>query len=318
MTTGTIYYDMLNLFLLIVSLFIVIKSADFAIKYAVIFARSLRLPKYTVGFFIVAIISMLPEMFISIDSALRGIPSFGLGTLFGSNVADLTLVFAIVIFSTARPIKVDSKILKNNNWYPFLLALPILVGSDGYYSRAEGVLLIAAGLFFYNWTFRKNRHIAPPNEHERFRVLDLAFLIISMGILLVASNYTVKYGVAFAESMDIGPAFIGMVVVGLGTTLPELFFSLRAVKHHKDALALGDILGTVISDATILVGILALIHPFYFPQRIVFVTATFMVLASLALLTFMRSGRELTRREGVFLVLFYLVFVATELLINKQ
>lgn len=309
---------MFNLFFLAISLFLVIKSADFAIKYATNLAQALRLPRYVVGFLIVAVISILPETFIAIDSSLRGIPSFGLGTLFGSNVADLTLVFVIIIFSTTHGIKVGSKILENNRWYPFLLALPIFIGFDGYYSRTEGVLLIAAGFFFYYWIFKRNHHsLVPTANHHQYRYRNLFYLILSMTVLLLGAHLTVKYGVAFAESIRINSVLIGMLVVGLGTTLPELFFSLKAMKQKRDDLALGDILGTVISDATIVVGILALISPFYFPQKIVYITAVFMVLASLFLFAFMRSGKILSKKEGFLLFLFYVAFVIIEYVLNK-
>jgi len=91
-------YMLLSFVLLIISLAVVIKSADLAIKYSTKLAESFHLSKYVVGFLIVSVISILPETFISITSAFEGIPAFGLGTLFGSNVADLTLVFVLVIF----------------------------------------------------------------------------------------------------------------------------------------------------------------------------------------------------------------------------
>src|SRR3989338_4021406 len=98
-----------NLFIFIVSLVVVIKGATLATKYAARLAESFRLSRYTVGFIVVAIISILPETFIAIDSALAGTPSFGLGVLFGSNIADLTLVFTVIIFFAGRGVKVESK-----------------------------------------------------------------------------------------------------------------------------------------------------------------------------------------------------------------
>ncbi len=86
-----------DVFILAVSLFMIIKGATLATRYAALLADSYRLSKYVVGFIIVAVISILPETFVAINSALSGVPSFGLGTLFGSNIADLTLIFALII-----------------------------------------------------------------------------------------------------------------------------------------------------------------------------------------------------------------------------
>lgn len=316
---------MINLFFLAVALFLVIKSSNYAIKYASNLAHVFKLPKYLIGFIVVAIISILPETFILVDSALQGIPSFGLGTLFGSNIADLTLVFAIIIFSTVGGVRVSSKILESNKWYPFFLALPIFVGIDGNYSRVEGALLIVAGIIFYYFTFKRNHRsyvVQEESTHDNgynfYRGLkNFGYLLLSMAVLLFGSHLTVKYGVSFAQFMKINPILIGMLVVGLGTCLPELAFSLRAVKQKDNCLALGDILGTVISDATIALGVVALINPFAFPKKTIYITAMFMVLASILLFHFMRSGKILTKKEALFLFFFYAVFVATECLVNS-
>jgi cation:H+ antiporter len=145
-----------NLFVFALSLFLVIKGATLATKYASKLAKGFRLSEYTIGFIIVAVISILPETFISINSAIQGIPSFGLGLLFGSNVADLTLVFAIITLIDGRGIKIESKILKNNRIFPFFLILPLLLGLDGYFSRLEGAALIIAGSIFYYLAFKNS------------------------------------------------------------------------------------------------------------------------------------------------------------------
>jgi len=103
----------------------------------------------------------------------------------------------------------------------------------------------------------------------------------------------------------------------LGTTMPEFLYSFKAVRQKKDSLAIGDILGSVLADATIVIGVLALISPFYFPARIVYVTGTFMVVASIFLLRFMRSGRTVTKKEGAMLLLFWLAYVVVEFFVSK-
>jgi cation:H+ antiporter len=306
-----------NFFLLIVSLAVVIKGATLANKYAVRLANSFHMSRYTVGFIVVAIISILPEAFISVNSALQGIPAFGLGTLFGSNVTDLTLVFAIIIALAGRGLKIESAILKNNIVYPFLLIIPIVLGLDGYYTRLEGATLIIVGAIFYFLAFKNGCAQSAPSNHKSNRGHSLLFLLFSMVFLLVGAHFTVTSAVELARNLGISPLLIAMFIVGIGTTMPELLFSLQSVKKHHDSLALGDILGTVLADATVVVGILALISPFAFPQKIVYVSGVFMVLASFMLFSFMRSGRALTRKESGLLFVFWLVFVLTEILLNK-
>ena len=145
---------------------------------------------------------------------------------------------------------------------------------------------------------------------------NLFFLFFAMALLLVGSHLTVTSATVLANALNIAPILVGMLVVSLGTTMPELFYSLKSVKKTDDELAIGDILGTVLADATIVVGILAFINPFSFPIGIVYVTGAFMIVASLVLLKFMHSGRVITKKEGYMLLAFWVVYVVVELLAN--
>ncbi len=306
-----------NFFIFIVALYMVIKGSTMATNYAGRLAESFRLSKYTVGFIIVAVISILPETFIAINAAIGGVPSFGLGMLFGSNVADLTLIFAILVFYAGRSLKVESKILRNHVIYPFILLFPLVLGFDGYYTRIEGAALIFAGAIFYYLALRDGTDGTIPEVPSNGRYKATLMLIVSMAVLLVGAHFTVTSATSVANSLGVSPILIGMLIVGLGTTMPELFFSLRAIKKKDDSLAIGDLLGTVLADATIVVGILALVSPFAFPQKIIFVTGAFMVIASLVLSYFMKSGRTITKKEAHLLFFFWVVFVLVELLVNR-
>ncbi len=306
-----------SLFILGFALILVVQGAALSTKYATRLSRNVGLSEYTTGFLIIAIISILPETFISINAALEEVPAFGLGVLFGSNVADLTLVFALIIFLTGRSMKIQSRILKQNSLYAFLLLLPILLGLDGFYSRAEGATLLVAGALFYYLALKQgvHRHATLVEKNGNDLTKNVCLLIASMALLLVGAHVTVTSATNLATMLGVAPVIIGMLIVGLGTTLPELFFSLKSSERHDDALAVGDILGTVLADATIVVGILALIHPFSFERSIVQVTGFFMVAAALLLFTFMQSGRTLTKREAFALFVFWLIFAAVELIV---
>lgn len=307
---------LLTIILLLLALLVVIKSADFSIRYSASLAESLNLPKYIIGFVVVALISVLPEMFIAVTSALEGLPAFGLGTLFGSNIADLTLVFGLVVFLSGRNLKIESRLIKNRYLHFGALIVPLLLGLNGYYSRLDGLLLILVGVLFYYLILKNNVYAVQVNR-EKFKVKNLIFLFLSMGGILLGAHFTVKYGIDLAHSLKVNSALIGLLIVGLGTTLPELFFSVKAARHHHDDLALGDILGTVVADATVIVGIMALINPFSFNSKIVYVTGSFMLLAAVFLFYFMKSDRRLNRQEALLLFVIYLVFIITELFVNR-
>jgi len=305
-----------NLFIFVVAFFLVIKGATLATKYAARLAESFKLSKYVVGFIVVAIISILPEAFIAINAAIKGIPSFGLGVLFGSNIADLTLVFAVIVLFAGRGIRVESKILKNHVVYPLLLLLPLVLGLNGHFSRLEGLALIITGGVFYYIVFKNGIDRAAASSANS-RLKNLFMLIFSMAVLLAGSHFVVTSATGLAQALRVSPILIGMLVVGIGTTMPEIFFSIKCAKKHDDSLAVGDILGTVLADATIVVGILALVSPFYFPIKIIYITGLFMVVASATLFHFMRSGRTLSKKEAYLLFAFWLIFVLVEFIANR-
>ena len=306
-----------NLLIFTFSLFLVIKGATLATKYSVKLAENFHLSKYIVGFIVVAFISILPETLISINSAIEGIPEFGLSTLFGSNVADLTLIFGISIVYAGRGIKIESKILKDVRLYPFFLLLPLIFGLNGHYSQIEGAALIISGTLFYYMVFKNSVEISATLHNGGSKYKNFFLLLFAMILLLIGSHFIVTSATVLAYALKITPILIGMLVVSLGTIMPELFYSLKSVKKKDEGLAIGDILGTVLADATIVVGVLALISPFSFPVKIIYVTGVFMIIASLILLKFMLSGRIISKKEGYMLLVFWICYVIIEFLINQ-
>ena len=308
----------LNLLILSVSIFLIIKGSIWATKYSAQLARNYKLSKYTVGFIIISIISILPEALVSVNSAIKGIPSFGLGTLLGTNIADLTLVFAIIILLAKRSIKIESKIIKNNIIYPFILLIPIILGLDGHFSRLEGVTLIITGCLFYYIAFKNNMdHDVEINDIEKSTKLKNAFFLIgSMLVLLLGAHFVVTSSVSLATQIGIRPIFIGIFIIGLGTVIPELLFSIESVKNNNDSLAIGDILGTVLADGTVVIGLISLIKPFSFSKNIIYITGLFMVVSAFLLFYFMKSGRTLTKKEAILLFAFWILFILVEISFN--
>lgn len=307
-----------NLLIFFVALIAVTESAAVATKSSIRVAEALRIPKHIVGFIIVAFISVLPEALVAITAALSGVPALGLGTLLGSNVADLTLIFALLVLLGKRPLKVKSHLLGHVKTFPLFLIMTLLLGIDGYYSRWDGFFLIITGSIFYFLIFRRSFE---PSREKRVSLREskfhLAALTVSLLILIAGAHYTVEAATRLATDLKVSPILIGLLIISLGTTMPELFFSLKSVKKEEDDLAIGDILGSVLADATILVGILALISPFAFPVQIIYVAGIFMLLAGILLIYLMQSDKKLTRHEALLLLTFWGTYVLTEVIVNK-
>lgn len=308
----------LNLVLFVVFLFILIKCASYAIKYSSRLAKVLKLPEFVVSFLIIALISALPETAISVMSAIEGTPELGLGTLLGSNVADLTLVFGIVTLFSSRGIKVKSKILSNNFYYLILLLFPLILGFDGKFSRIDGLILVLLGLLFFIKIYVDSHKFHKKFNHTKKEPFfkSLTFLIISLAILLISSYLTVKFATNFAYEVKLPAMLIGLTIIALGACLPELIFSIKAVKINRDGLAIGDILGNVITDATIILGLVALISPFSYNPYNLYVTGTAMFVAGILVTLFMKTDKTINKKEGIFLILFYILFVFVEFFIN--
>jgi cation:H+ antiporter len=309
---------MLNLLMCIVSLAILIKAVDWAITFSSKLARIMRLSEFIISFFIVATISVMPESAISIISALRGVPEFGLGTLLGSNIADLTLVFGVVAAFSARGLKVKSEILKKDFFYLILLLLPVVMGIDGEFSRIDGIVLIISGIVFYATLSIESKMFTKELDPEEKKMMPytLVALIASMGIILLAAYFTVHFGVAAANSIGIPPLLVSLTIIAIGSCLPELIFSLKATKTNHGDLAIGDILGTVVTDATIILGLVAVITPFTFRPEFIYLTGLAMCLAAGLVLVFIRTDKVLSRKEGIFLLMFYIAYLVTEVLMN--
>ena len=306
-----------NIFILITSLFFVIFAAELAIKHSIKLAHSIKLTKYAVGVLMVAIISALPDAFISATSAINGVSEIGLSLLLGASVTILTLVIGItVLLSGVKNLPIKKGILTQNKIFPFLLFLPIIFGLDGYYSRIDGLTLIVTGIIFYYFVSKNNiqEEITtddnPSKKNDRAKTI--CWLAASLIVLSISANFVVSSSVALAEQLKISPILISMIFISLGTSIPEFVFSYKALKKQEGLLALGNILGAVLMNVTVVVGLLALIHPFIFPKAIIYVTGGFMVFAAFLLFSFMKSDRKISRVEAAGLIIFWLVFVLVQ------
>ncbi|MBD3203044.1 hypothetical protein GF327_02020 [Candidatus Woesearchaeota archaeon] len=310
-----------------------VKSSDYLVKSLVKISSFFKLNEFTIGFIIMAISTSLPELFVGIVSALDGEPIFALGNAIGSNIMDLTIVIGIVTL-LAKEIKIKSKIIKRDLIYMLLIViLPALLMIDhkiwnflGIFpntprgiSRIDGFILlfVFAG---YIWSmFRQERlfrkTIPPVSKVE---VIKYALLFCASFLLLIISaHFVVDYASLLSFELSIPPLLIGLFIISLGTSLPELMFESKAVMSHHEEMAVGDLIGSVISNSTLVLGVTAIISPIV-GDTLVFVSSTFfMILIAFIFLTFAESDKGLSWKEGMSLVLLYLFFVIIETYIKS-
>ncbi len=297
----------------VISAIVMVRAGSYAVRFISNIAKADRISMFLTSFLLIGVVSSFPEASISIVSVVKGVSSLGFGTLLGGNIADLSLVLGIIAVA-AGSIRIHSKEFAHEFWLVGLVMLPVLFSLDGTVSRLEGFALVAACFMFVFGLLREGHVLSKLAHHPKGTVLkNLALFVASSAVVLVAANFVVKYAQDLGASFNIPLPLVGLIFVGVITTLPELMFSLSSLKNHIDGLALGDIFGTVIIDATLLVGIIALIRPIHIVGINLTNLAVFSALTVSATIFFLKPGKVFTRKEGVLLILLYVIFVATEL-----
>ncbi|HLD96968.1 MAG TPA: hypothetical protein VI934_01345 [Candidatus Nanoarchaeia archaeon] len=304
------FYNVLGFAL---SALVMVIAGSYAVRFISNIAKADKLSMFLTSFLLIGVVSSFPEAFISIVSALKGESSLGLGVLLGGNIADLSIVIGIIAVAAGK-IRIHNKEFAHEFWLVGLVMLPVFFSLDGRIGKLEGIALIAA-CFMFIFGMMKRDHVLSKLSHQPKGpiVKNLALFIVSGAAVLAAANFVVKFAEGLAVDFQMPLPLIGIIFIGVTTTLPELMFSLAAVKKSMDNLALGDIFGTVIIDSTLIIGATALLSPITLTGINITNVAVFSALTVSATIYFLKPGKVFTRNEGVLLIMLYVLFVATEL-----
>lgn len=307
--------------------FVLIKSAD----HMVLAIR--HLSKTSGGTFIVsalllALATSFPELFVGITSALGGTPNLSLGNILGANIANLSLVAGIAAFTVGK-VNVHGTFLRRDVWIALIAGiLPIIFVFDGEISRVEGIALLA---FYaaYALSFFRRRFLEIAKEieqktfvHRFFRKIkhidggktkEWGRLLLAAAVLLISASLIVEVAGHLAQIAHIPIFLVGLILLSLGTTLPELGFSLRSLEDKEPTMFFGNLLGSIIANSTLIVGVVAIISPIKIGALQEYaVAAIAFVVIFLTFWLFIRSNMKLERWEAAVLLLFYLAFVVVE------
>jgi cation:H+ antiporter len=302
----------------VVSSLFLVKSADYLIKSLTKIAAYMKLSEFLLGFVIVAIATSLPELFVGITSALNGTPALSLGNVIGANILDITLVVGIAAL-LSRGIKVESKAIRSNTLYTFIITMmPLLLMADRIISRTDGVILLAIfALYIINLIQQEARFHGKIENGTRNEIIkSLAVALLSLALLMVSARFAVKYALLIAEGFGLPPILIGILLMSVGTTLPELTFETYAVVKNHGSMALGDLLGSVVVNTSLVLGIVALIHPIQADFTLFLTSCAFMVVIAFVFMTFVESEKFVSWQEGVALIFLYVLFIIVEINIH--
>ena len=307
--------------------FLLVKATDILVVNLKALSRSSKIGRFAITGFLIAFATSLPELFVGITSALQGQPNLTLGNIIGSNIADLSLVIGIAALVGGKVI-VRGQFLRQDVFYAFLAgAAPLLLLMDKSLSRIDGLILLAL-YFFYQalvLTGRQKGIIRERGEDQHLiqRLIkklnhksarrELAWIFFGVAILLFSADMIVRIAKEAAYDLNIPILLIGLFVVSVGTSLPELAFQLKAVKEKEPQMVFGDLLGSVVANSTFIIGLVALISPLKIQafNEYLLATMAFVVVFGLFYL-FIKTKHRLDRWEGAFLLGFYLVFILVE------
>lgn len=309
-----------NLLEAIAGLVLLIWGADRFVHGAAAAARNLGVTPLLIGLTIVAFATSAPEILVSIDAALRNTPGLAIGNAIGSNIANIGLVLGCV--ALIRPIELRSATLRRE--MPALLAVSLLTVSlflDTFLSRVDGFVLLTGLVIVMIWLARLGLRSAPTDpikvdfEAEipagvsmRMAILWLA---LGLGTMLVGAHLLVDGAIGLAVVLGVSEVVIGILLVALGTSLPELAVSLVSAMKGEYGLAIGNIVGSNIFNLLAVIGIAAAITPAAIAPSVLSLHIFVMVAFTLVLfaMTYDYDGKsELSRIEGAALLAAFIAY----------
>lgn len=311
---------LLNSLEVIVGLLLLIWGADRFVHGAAATARNLGVAPLMIGLTIVSFATSAPEVLVSVVAAMRGEPDLAVGNALGSNIANIGLVLGAV--ALIRPIELKSATLRRE--MPALLAVTLLTVAlflDSYLSRVDGLVLLTGLVIVLIWLarlgFRSSAgdpmqadYEAEIPSHVSMKMAVLWF-IIGLGTLLVGAELMVDGAVDIARTLGVSEIVIGVTLVALATSLPELAVSMASAIKGEFGLALGNIVGSNTFNLLAVIGAAAVIQPAALPPSVLSLHLFVMVAFTLVLfaMTYEYDGKgQITRFEGFALLAAFLAY----------
>ncbi len=288
-------------------------GADFLVRGSASIAVSLGVKKIVVGLTLVALGTSMPEFVVSFFAALEKADGVSIGNIVGSNLANILLVLGLS--SVIRPIQVKRRV--------FLLELPVLLlitgmfvvfCIDGALNGLEGIVMMAVFVVYMTFIII-NRKVREGSDvelipMEKGHMVKNVFLsAIGLVGLVVGGQLTVRGAIGLAQAFGISEVIIGLTVVALGTSLPELFTSVVAVIKNEDEISIGNIIGSNLFNVAFVLGIIPMIHTLKVDAGIVRFENIFLFFVTVLLSVFLFIGRSLSRIEGIILLVLYVLFI---------
>ena len=305
---------MLDLVKIIAGLALLYYGGNYLVTSSVRLARVLKISPFAIGATVIAFGTSAPELAVALLASLEGNPELAMGNVIGSNIANIGLVLGLTALLT--PLSIGPDRLRRES-APLLFAslLIVVIAWNLEINRSEGFFMVCL-LGLYIWrSFSHKEDIVEEMEDEAplFAGKDLYFqillIIVGLGLLVGGAEFLVAGGVGIARNLGISEWFIGITIVAIGTSLPEIVSSMIAAKRGHGEMAIGNIFGSNIFNILMVLGLTAIIHPLHINEPIqpdLLITIAIIIL----LLGMIRFGNHsLGKLKGVVLILVYCVYI---------
>ncbi len=315
--------DALTLVLTLVGLVLLVLGADLLVRGASGLAAAAGITPLVIGLTVVAAGTSAPELAVSLQGSLNGQPDIAVGNVVGSNIANVLLILGAA--ALIAPLAVSRQLVRVD--VPLMIGaslLLIVLVQDGNVGRVDGVILFAGLLGYLALQVRLGRRGAleaasadPPAPVRGGRVGQVALLVVGLGLLVLGSRWLVNGAVAVAQTMGVSELVIGLTVVAVGTSLPEIATSLLATLRGQRDLAVGNVVGSNLFNLLGILGVCALVAPGGLP--VAHAAGAFdipvMVAVAAACLPIAFTGYLIERWEGVVFLAYYVAY-ATYVVLN--
>lgn len=315
---------MLDIILIILGFVLLIKGADFLVDGASNIAKKFHIPEIVIGLTIVAIGTSMPELVVSVTSAIEGHSDIAIGNVIGSNIANMFLILGICSIIKPLAFKRETRLIENPITLILTIILFVLCNNGNYenahlITKGEGIFLLVLCILYicYNIVMAKvgNQFDAEPiTEAEEQPKILKAIIDVIIGIigLKFGGDLVVNSCVAIAERFGVSEELISLTIVAFSTSLPELITSITATRKGETDMAIGNILGSQIFNIVLIIGTSAFLCPInysveYNKYMIVLIMGTIM----LSLFPFVGTKNKMTRSNGIPFVFIYALYMVS-------
>lgn len=306
----------LDIIMLLVGFVLLIKGADVFVDGAVGISRKLKIPAVVVGLTIVAFGTSAPEASVSVAAALAGSNGIAVGNVLGSNLFNLLVVTGISAVFMSLP--VSKSILKRD--YPFMMFITVvmlamfLFVTPNDLSRTDGIILLILFAFFLFYTVffaLRSRSAAYEDDGEKAMKLwqSLIYLAIGLAAIILGGDLVVDNASSLAVAWGMDEILVGLTIVALGTSLPELVTSVVASRKGENDIAIGNVVGSNIFNILMVLGISSTIRPIQVGNEVIIDTVILIVICLLVAIPIYKN-KQLGRTSGILMILAYAAYLA--------